>query len=126
VKPTTDESPNPTADGSLLDATDESPIVAIDVSPTAVESLITGTESARDVGDAARGVSLWRAVDELAVAVDRLFVTELQRGLADEETVELIATALDLAAVARVARFEGAVPREGAARANDAEVTCSD
>jgi hypothetical protein len=65
-------------------------------------------------------VSLWRAVDELAVAVDRLFVTELQRGLADEETVELIATALDLAAVARVARFEGA------ARANDAEVTCSD
>jgi len=75
------------------------------------------TSSAVDVVDVARGESLSRAVDELAVAVDRLFVTELQRGLADEETVELIATALDLAAVARVARFEGA--------ANDAEVTCS-
>jgi hypothetical protein len=65
----------------------------------------------------ARDESLSRVVDELAIAVDQLFITELQRGLADEETVELISTALDLAAVARVARFEG--------RANDPEVTCS-
>jgi hypothetical protein len=45
--------------------------------------------------------TLSRAVDELAVAIDRLFVSELRRGLADEATIELIATALDLAAVAR-------------------------
>jgi hypothetical protein len=40
---------------------------------------------------------LAHVVDELVVAVDRLFVAELRLGTADEETVELVAKAHDLA-----------------------------
>jgi hypothetical protein len=72
--------------------------------------------------------TLSEAVDELAIAVDRLFVTELRRGIADEETVDLIAMALDLAAVTRRSVSDGETRCANGkpdASTDDAEVTCS-
>ena len=51
---------------------------------------------------------LARVVDELVVAVDRLFVAELRLGLADEDTVELVSKVHDLA---RASTTEGPCAR---------------
>jgi ribosomal protein L12E/L44/L45/RPP1/RPP2 len=75
--------------------------------------------------------TLSRAVDALAIAVDRLFVTELRRGLADDDTLDLVATARELAAATTATPATRATPAHGRAHAaceagpGDPEGTCS-
>ena len=44
--------------------------------------------------------TLAEVIDELVVAVDRLFVAELREGIAGEDTIDLVARARDLAIAA--------------------------
>jgi ribosomal protein L12E/L44/L45/RPP1/RPP2 len=75
--------------------------------------------------------TLSRAVDALAIAVDRLFVTELRRGLADDDTLDLVATARELAAATTATATPATTAHGRAAHAaceagpGDPEGTCS-